>query len=145
MGARIILALDLEGTLISNEFSQIPRPGLHDFLAACSSLAPRLVMFTTVPEDRFRLVAQNLVQAGDAPEWFTHLEVVAWNGPKKDLLMINGAKVQDVAMVDDDPDRFAILNQIESWIQVKYFGYPYNDEDTGLKEILPTIQNAFSG
>jgi hypothetical protein len=27
-----ILALDLEGTLISNAISQIPRPGLHCFL-----------------------------------------------------------------------------------------------------------------
>lgn len=27
-----VLALDLEGTLISNAMSQIPRPGLHAFL-----------------------------------------------------------------------------------------------------------------
>lgn len=32
-----ILAMDLEGTLISNVVSQIPRPGLLDFLGCVRS------------------------------------------------------------------------------------------------------------
>jgi hypothetical protein len=30
-----VIALDLEGTLISNARRQIPRPGLYQFLEAC--------------------------------------------------------------------------------------------------------------
>lgn len=46
-----ILALDPEGTLISNAISQIPRPGLHNFLEDARSRFGELVMFTNVPED----------------------------------------------------------------------------------------------
>jgi hypothetical protein len=35
-----VLALDLEGTLISNAMSQIPRPGLYDFLEKVNNLFP---------------------------------------------------------------------------------------------------------
>jgi hypothetical protein len=45
-----VLALDLEGTLISNAASQIPRPGLYEFLASCQQLFQRIVIFTTVSE-----------------------------------------------------------------------------------------------
>jgi len=41
-----VLALDLEGTLISNAMSQIPWPGLAGFLNRCAELFPRIVMFT---------------------------------------------------------------------------------------------------
>jgi hypothetical protein len=56
-----VLALDLEGTLISNAMSQIPRPGLANFLTRCAEIFPRIVMFTTVKEDRFRRIARLLV------------------------------------------------------------------------------------
>ncbi len=44
-----ILALDLEGTLISNAISQIPRPGLYRFQEDIQLLFDQLMMFTTVP------------------------------------------------------------------------------------------------
>ena len=45
-----ILALDLEGTLISNAVSQIARPGLRPFLDEVRGQFDQLVVFTTVPE-----------------------------------------------------------------------------------------------
>jgi hypothetical protein len=48
-----VLALDLEGTLISNAISQIPRPGLHRFALDVQSQFNQLVMFTTVPRIAF--------------------------------------------------------------------------------------------
>ena len=39
-----VLALDLEGTLISNAMSQIARPGLREFLEFCGDRFPRLVI-----------------------------------------------------------------------------------------------------
>jgi len=52
-----VSAIDLEGTLISNAMSQIPRSGLFDFLEKVKNLFPRLVMFTTMKEAKFRKIA----------------------------------------------------------------------------------------
>lgn len=38
------IALDLEGTLISNAVSQFPRPGLFDFLTFCQGGCDRLLI-----------------------------------------------------------------------------------------------------
>lgn len=56
-----ILAMDLEGTLISNAISQITRPGLRCFLEDARSRFSELVSFTTVPEDRLRSIAALLL------------------------------------------------------------------------------------
>ena len=42
----IVVAIDLEGTLISNAVSQFPRPGLYYFLEYCYKNFDRLVIFT---------------------------------------------------------------------------------------------------
>jgi hypothetical protein len=80
-----ILALDLEGTLISNAISQIPRPGLYRFLEEVQTLFDQLTMFTTVPEDRFRSIAALLAREGSAPAWFVELPYIRWSGKTKDL------------------------------------------------------------
>lgn len=69
-----MLALDLEGTLVSNAMSQIPRPGLYAFLERCKCLFPRIVMLTTVEQGRFRQIAVLLVEEGYAPPWFSEVE-----------------------------------------------------------------------
>jgi hypothetical protein len=64
----LTIALDLEGTLISNAVSQFPRPGLFTFLEYCyenfvgvaSRLETRLVIFTAVNEVRFRSISRTL-------------------------------------------------------------------------------------
>lgn len=85
-----VLALDLEGTLISNAMSQIPRPGLAEFLTRCAELFPRIVMFTTVKEDRFRKIARLLVDERVAPSWFAEMEYITWHGETKDLKFVPG-------------------------------------------------------
>src|SRR5690606_39462147 len=65
-----VIALDLEGTLISNAMSQLPCPGLYGFLEGCRSICNRVVMFTTVNEVTFREIAALLVAEGTAPSWF---------------------------------------------------------------------------
>ena len=71
-----VLALDLEGTLISNAVSQIARPGLFDFLEDCRELFPRIVIFTSVNEERFRAIANLLTTEGYAPNWFADIEYI---------------------------------------------------------------------
>ncbi len=64
----LTIALDLEGTLISNAVSQFPRPGLLTFLEYChqnfvgvaSRFDTRLVIFTAVNEVRFRSISRTL-------------------------------------------------------------------------------------
>jgi hypothetical protein len=54
---QLTIALDLEGTLISNAVSQFPRPGLFTFLEYCHQNFDRSVVFTAVNEVRFRSLA----------------------------------------------------------------------------------------
>jgi hypothetical protein len=133
-----VLALDLEGTLISNAVSQIARPGLFNFLTRCMELVPRVVMFTTVPERRFREVAMLLVQEGQAPEWFADLEYVSWSGPTKDLNFIHGTEVREALLVDDF-EAYVHPGQEQQWVPVDHFDYPYRDTDTGLAEALNVL------
>lgn len=96
-----LIALDLEGTLISNAMSQIPRPGLYAFLEACRGLVERVVMFTTAREADFRPIAALLVEEVYAPAWFRDIEFVTWEGATKDLAWIPGVQPEEALLVDD--------------------------------------------
>ncbi|MDM0029859.1 NIF family HAD-type phosphatase [Variovorax saccharolyticus] len=134
-----VLALDLEGTLISNAVSQISRPGLNEFLARCSELFPRVVIFTTVPEPRFREIAKLLVGEGKAPAWFAELEYVSWAGRTKDLNFIQDAEVTEALLVDDF-EAYVHPGQEERWVRAQHFDYPYPDTDSGLAEVLKVLE-----
>ena len=134
-----VLALDLEGTLISNAMSQIPRPGLFAFLERCRALFPRIVMFTTVTEERFRRIATLLVAEGAAPAWFADIEYVTWAGKTKDLACIPSADVRETLLVDDF-EVYVHLGQESQWVQVDYFDHPYDEQDTGLAKVLVALQ-----
>src|SRR5262245_985209 len=96
-----VLALDLEGTLISNAVSQIARPGLFDFLEDCRKLFPRNVIFTSVNEERFRSIANLLTTEGYAPNWFADIEYITWSGETKNLIFLDGASPEEILLVDD--------------------------------------------
>ena len=139
MNRLTVLALDLEGTLISNAMSQIPRPGLFAFLERCRALFPRIVMFTTVNEERFRRIATLLVADGTVPAWFADIEYVAWSGKTKDLAFIPGAAVGETLLVDDF-EIYVHPGQESQWVQVDYFDSPYDAQDTGLAKVLVALQ-----
>ena len=50
-----ILALDLEGTLISNAMSQIVRPHLKFFLEEVNVKFDKIVIYTAVSEEKYNL------------------------------------------------------------------------------------------
>ena len=58
----LMIALDIEGTLISNAVSQFPRPGLFTFLEDCHQNFDQLVIFTAVNEVRFRSISRTLAE-----------------------------------------------------------------------------------
>ena len=128
------LALDLEGTLISNSVSQFARPGLFEFLEFCREGFPRVVVFTGVEERRFRTVAAQLIVDNAAPRWFGDLCHVYWRGEFKDLAEIPGADV-DRCLLVDDLEQAIHPNQKERWIPIVPFERPYPASDRELQRI----------
>ena len=133
-----ILALDLEGTLISNAVSQIPRPGLDSFLRHAHSRFSSLVMFTTVDESTFRRIAKLLVKEGHAPAWFGELEHTTWSGSTKDLRAV--APILGQALLLDDYEGYVHPGQKKWWVEAPHFGFPYLDTDQGLLEATRRIE-----
>lgn len=132
------LALDLEGTLISNAVSQSPRPGVYHFLDQVSSYFPRIVIFTSVREEIFRSIARGLVSTGDVPDWFAGLEYVKWEGPTKDLRFIEHSSIDEVLLVDDY-EGYVLEDQRQHWIAIKRWGSPYSDDDQELIRVLQEL------
>lgn len=133
-----VLALDLEGTLISTAVSQFPRPGLFHFLERCNALFERIVVFSSVPEHRVRQIARTLVDEGTAPAWFRHLECVRWEGATKDLAFIGDCDVSEAVLVDDLAT-YVHPCQLAQWVRIKPFEPPYDESDTGLAEVLEEL------
>lgn len=133
-----ILAMDLEGTLISNAVSQIPRPGLYQFLESAKCLFDELVIFTTVPEPKFRQIADLLTCEGAVPSWFGNLAYTRWTGPTKDLS--NASADIGSAWLLDDYAPYVHPGQEQYWVQIELFGSPYQEDDTGLDDAMAAIR-----
>ncbi len=134
-----VLALDLEGTLISNAMSQIPRPGLFAFLEHCREIFPRVVIFTTVDETRFRAIARVLVEERYAPAWFQDMEFVEWQGKTKDLNFIAGAEVASTLLIDDF-EVYVHPGQEAQWVPIEYYAPPYSTQDTELAKVMQQLE-----
>lgn len=100
----VVLALDLERTLVDDARSGRPRPGLLPFLAFCHERFGRVAVFTTVEEADARAVLAELAGRGHLPPGLLdRLEYVGWCGEYKDLAFVPGATADEVLLVDDDP------------------------------------------
>jgi hypothetical protein len=132
-----ILALDLEGTLISNAISQIPRPELYQFLEKINVQFEQLMMFTTVSEERFRSIASLLVREGSAPGWFAGLHYICWSGKTKDLLLASPRLGE--ALLLDDHEPYVHPGQEHLWVPITLFGSPYPLSDDGLNVALRSL------
>ncbi|RYY04589.1 MAG: DUF2384 domain-containing protein [Gammaproteobacteria bacterium] len=137
-----VIALDLEGTLISNAVSQIPRPWLYEFLIACESLATRVVIFTTVPEQIFRKVAKLLVEEKFAPEWFERIEYVFWDMKTKNLNFIDPNISDRIVLIDDFQD-YIHRGQEKNWIKIDSFNSPYDENDQELWRVYKILAERF--
>jgi hypothetical protein len=133
-----IIALDLEGTLISNAVSQIPRPHLLQLLEFCYSRFDRVVIYTTVPEILFRKIAQLLYTEKCVPEWFVSLDYVIWTGGKKDLSFISKQGHSKIWLVDDHVE-YIVGDQMSQWIGIDQFVHPYVNTDNALEKIVSRI------
>lgn len=139
MGRIKVLALDLEGTLISNAVSVFPRPHLKLFLDRSRGMFERLVVFTTVSESRFRTIATTLASEGVVPSWFRELEYVDWSGPTKDLAFIPTCDAGE-ALLLDDLEAYVHPGQLERWVRIHQFEPPYAETDAELLRVLKGLE-----
>jgi hypothetical protein len=136
------LALDLEGTLISNAISAFPRPGLYGFLSFCRETFDRVVIFTSVPETTSKRLIGILAAEGSAPAWFPDLVVfVCERHMQKDLERIGPPG--DVWLVDDQ-EAYILPRQRNQWIPAREFMPPFTQADDELCQIKTEILGRLS-
>ena len=131
----MMIALDLEASLIENAISGSPRPGLHTFIEFCIENFDRIALLTTVEESDARDVLYSLADSGAIPEEFTAVEYIHWQGQYKDLRCASDVPPDEILFVDDD-ENWIHPDQTNQWIAIK----PWHGdaEDTE----LPRIQQA---
>ena len=131
----MMIALDLEASLIDNAISGMPRPGLHMFIEFCIENFDRIALLTTVDEPDARDVLYSLADSGAIPEEFTTVEYIHWQGQYKDLGCAKDISTDEILFVDDD-ENWIHPDQTNQWIAIK----PWHG-DTEDKE-LSRIQHA---
>ncbi len=137
-----ILALDLEGTLISNAVSQIPRPGLRDFLNHAQATFDEVVLFTTVARHSALRIASLLTEEGHVPPWFAEVRYVEWTGSTKDLRFVSPLLGQTLLL--DDHRSYVHLDQQLFWVEAPLFASPYPTNDCGLQICQRRIEERVS-
>lgn len=138
------IALDLEGTLISNAMSQFPRPGLYEFLVRVEQLFARVVLFTAVSTPRARSILELLAAEGEVPGWVAGMKIIEWSGEKKDLRFVDPDEPESCLLVDDI-EAYVLEEQRVNWISVREFEPPYCPEDRELWRVLALLESRYGG
>lgn len=136
------LALDLEGTLISNALPMdcTPRPGLWPFLSWARRHF-RVVLYTNVFQRRARASLRRIVRGGFAPTWLTRVEIfnpdlLDGEPMAKDLRHVG--ELGSALIVDDSPGSIR-EDQRCYWLQIKSFWGEGEDKD--LERILNELKD----
>jgi hypothetical protein len=129
------LALDLEGTLISNAVSQFPRPGLRAFLDWAGETFERVVFYSAVDEPLGREILARLVDEGDAPEWVNEAGYYEAVDGQKDLRRV--CETGRVLLVDDYPG-YAVPGQEVQLVVCQQMTMSLTDN--GLAEVRAEIE-----
>jgi hypothetical protein len=133
----MILALDLEHTLISSAVSCFVRPHLDEFLKWADNQFEHIVLFTTVSPEHVRRLQRKLLTIGETGELFCSLQCVPWPCKgKKDLRFVSN-NWKNVLMIDDIPKIYAVEAQLSQWLAIPAF--EGDSEDTELLTLRDTI------
>lgn len=130
-----LLCLDLEGTLISNAVSQLPRPGLYAFLEEVRELFD-LVLYTSVSSKRASEIQQLLVSEDLVPDWFANLDIIR---PEKTIKPKSACGRDDAFLLDDQPGVIA-PGEHDWWIPIPEYLPPYADDDQKLADSLDQLR-----
>ena len=132
---RPLLCLDLEGTLISNAVSQIPRPGLFQFLEQVAKLCD-LMLYTSVSFERVEGIRNLLVKEDVVPVWFRDISVIRPDNTHKPKIACGR---QDAFLLDDQSG--VIVPGEEDWlVAIPEYLPPYSDNDRALDRALEDIK-----
>ncbi len=140
MKQKILICLDIEGTLVSNAVSQIPRPHLHHFLTEVKKFAD-LVLYTSVSSDRTRKIQNLLVDEDVVPGWFKKLDALHPIGTTKPkaVAVSYAPNASRIFLVDDQK---ACIEEIEEdwWVAVHEYLPPYDADDEELLRVLGDLK-----
>jgi hypothetical protein len=143
--APTVLALDLEGTLISNIFSLFVRPHLWEFLEVTRTLFDRVVMYSAASDQAVYASVSVLVQEESAPGWFGHIPRIKWsrNGPK-DLRRVtqvvpDAVDISRIWLVEDQRG-YVHDAQLRQWIPIQGYDQPYASDDNELPRVLAVLR-----
>ena len=140
MANETTIALDLEGTLISNAVSQFPRPGLRGFLDFCAERFGRVCIYTAVRDEVTVPIIKTMVDEENAPSWILQSELIQWDRTVKDLTNIPNSEIMDCLIVDDNPD-YIVDSQVSQWIQIEKYSSPYSKTDRELERVQSVIEH----
>lgn len=142
---QFVIALDVEGTLISNGMSQFPRPGLRRFLEKLSSLDVEIVVYSTLSNNVIDEVLSNLSSDGEIPLWFLNCRRVPWQGGCKSIRDAEKSDENCIAMLVDDYEGYVCSGEEDYWIEVPTFSPPYRESGKVLQNVLQKIEAVLSG
>ena len=140
MANETTIALDLEGTLISNAVSQFPRPGLRGFLDFCAERFDRVCIYTAVRDEVTVPIIKTMFDEENAPSWILQSELIQWDRTVKDLTNIPNSEIMDCLIVDDNPD-YIVDSQVSQWIQIEKYSSPYSKTDRELERVQSVIEH----
>jgi len=127
-----IIAINLEGTLISDAITCTPRPGLRRLIEVCIFAADEVVILTTTGTDETRRVLYGLGAKGLLPPGFPSVVRIVEPGTKRTDLSLVGDPAT-VAIIDDRD--IAVPGQESRLIRIPQF--EVEDDD-----VLSRLANA---
>jgi hypothetical protein len=144
MSSYEVLALGLEGTLVSRATCKFPRPGLKGFLDFCFQNFPEVVLFSSAEKDRVAEIVEGLLKDSLVPPEMKNISVVPWEGDRKDLKFVQSMLADfsvgkiigtdQILFVEDQQDHIE-PSQKKQWIPVKTWETPYPDNDNELGRV----------
>ena len=136
----MMIALDLEASLIDNAIMGNPRPGLYAFIEFCFDKFERVALLTTVEETDARNVLYALADSGAVPEEFVNAEYIHWQGEFKNLEFATNVEPHEILFLDDDAG-WDQPDQTDRWIQIAPWSSGDDTElDRVTQEILKRIE-----
>jgi len=138
----ITLALDIEGTLLSQVSKKVPRPGLYQFLEFCHGQFERVVFLSFVDEERGRAVLNSMADSGHMPDWVRtaeYFQAIGGRPGAKDLRQL-GVDPEQAVLVDDQPQVLP-REQLHRLVQVPEFKEPFDEDDRVLKDVRSRLQS----
>ncbi|MEZ5138600.1 MAG: NADAR family protein [Acidimicrobiales bacterium] len=123
-----VLALDLEGTILSSAVSCFVRPRAFELLEWARTRFADVVVFTTVPEPAARRALLDVVGLEELPPWLLDCRVLHAPGGAKDLRRVADLDQMDVVLLDDQPTA-TVPGQERHWVPVAPWNDPTSPDD----------------